>query len=325
MERDLKFMRRILSFAIAIFVFSPILLWARSADPCPYQLDEDLWASLAKGNNIQSFSAKKIAFQLFTRDKITPELKGTLNTKGFLKGTYPFKGINVQLILDAVLTNGSIDTRLRCDQLDTLLVSWMNKYQIPRPWRFKTVKLEQLSFDEGKGFEARWRVKSKMEFCPLARMSVSNFKGPIEDVTGVLDRYQDFVEFIENDERSRIILQNNKSGIPPFLDYQGDTQYPLFIARHPMHVITWDEKKDTLQFDYLDVLTDVEKIPEIKGMLGEKEVKNFVGEDHSRIRIKGQGNQKEGFEIAIFKPDEKKGLMVKLKGRKVVETEELKP
>jgi len=316
-------MKKIFAFVLLTFTLSPLLL-AASAEPYPFEVEEQVWPLLKPGPNFQTFASQKNPFQFWTKDKITAESKGSLQTEGHLVGTYIFQGVPFRLILNAGLKEGTVESVLNISRLDELLAGWLEKYEKPKVWRFKAAALDSISYEEGKGFGARWKVKSKLEYVALARMAQMKSDGAVEDVTGILGRYQDFVNFIEADEKSILILQNNKSGVPAYLDYEGPPEFPNFFARHPMHQIIWDERKDYLRFEFLDVLSDVQKIPEIKRILEKKEVRSFVGSDYSKVRVKDKGSDREGIEVFLFKPEEKRGLMIKLKGRKVIQMEEIK-
>ncbi len=319
MERNLKQISLCVIVAIAGF-FPPLYGLSGNA----FQIDEKIWIHFAKGSHLQEFVAQGIPFQLWAQENIKPDFEGTLNTTGKLIGSFNYKAVPVQISLIAALKNGSIETNFSAAEFNKALNVFMTEYERPPYWNFKTLKLDKLNFDEETGFQAEWEVTSRFAYRFQARVPLVVSTKKVEDIHGTLKRYQDFIDFVESDGPSRIHLQNNKSGRPVILNTEGDLAMPVFVAYHPMHKIIWDEKKDLLRFEYLDVLSDIQKAPEIKTILKNKEIKNFVGADYSKIRVKGKGAQKEGFEILVFKPAEMLGWMIKLKGRKIIQLEEVK-
>lgn len=293
------------------------ILHAAKVEVYPHLVDKPIQDILQYSTNARFYLDRKIPLQIFTETPLTAADLSTTTVRAMIKAFYKTPKMDVDLHLSGTVQQGLLLISMSLKEIDFLLSEWEKKYAPPKDLAALSPKLEKLEFFEGSGFQFTCRLRKVFDYSLLSSIPYSETL-KIEDLSPAYKEAAKFIEFMERDQRSRVILLNNTSGQPPMIVLQKlEPDAWTFTLHYPMHDIVWQTNKEGFHYVYLDDWENARALPEIKLLSKQKAVKKFLKEEGRQVRVRGEGNPETGFKVTLTSLSTKRRLTASIHKRKV--------
>jgi len=273
-------------------------------------------AGLTFGPNAQSlFSRQSVVLVRMTAPSDSV-YSSTSSRNGVVVGKIPCPEGMVDVLLSASIEGKQVETNMAAGRLDAMIYQWEENYAVPSALKDLAPKFKELTFREGEGLTYRCNLKGSYPYSFRFTIPYDYGSGKLDDVGPALKDVRKFVRSAERDERGNILLSNNKSGLFVFLFYRPLEKGTEVRAHHPMHDLIWNSDTGLFRFSYVDAVSDVQRIPEIRRLMGEPKFRQFV-EAHQGCQVKVAGSPEQGFDINVFDAEAGNRMRISVNGRKI--------
>jgi hypothetical protein len=278
-----------------------------------FSVDKLVLKQLKRGPNLNSLLGEQTSFRLRVKENVTEENLNEVSTQGLLESEIDVNGLKVKVSLHATMDGGLVEVERSVGEINTAVTEWQALYSDLSSILKVDHSLEELLYEDGDRFMARWLIKDIWEIGYGEPMIIQD--SGVQDVRNQIESADQFLNFLRKDKRAKIVLDQNKSGRPVMVDF-----WPIkgsggkWVARHPMHEVAFVDKK-SVQYELLSDFEAVRKFPEIKRMYRKKEARNMFGKKMDGVRVHLEGGTQEGYQIQFIRKNDRIKALVK--GRKV--------
>lgn len=255
----------------------------RSQDVYRYQISSGVLAQLVVDEGVRKLSEKMKNVQYLSSIELSTSTSLSMDTNILISGTWLHVNAPTQVRLYGRMNKGVIGSPKTFDQMELLFSDWEKTYGNPVSFKGLSYSVTKNSFEDGVGFKTQYALKSQYSYTVLLSVPIGESGLSVKDVS---DEFRDIVAGIrraEKDNRAKVIFSNNESGMPIFVlkTKEGGVEF-----RHPFHGVTYGKQKKDIKVEYAGPLSKVQTLWEIRQLQKNKELKKFIGEDSSSIRVK---------------------------------------
>lgn len=279
----------------------------------PHRVEPSLIESLKKGPNARVYAYRQIIAMLKSDTPIDAINFSTINAHVLMYGKYNSARGAVDLELRGEITDGVFEIDFPLGRVDAVLFDWEETAARPAAIRDLKPRVRNLTFRESAGFRALYSIARNFTYQLTVDFPYNpvtkNLMPPQPDFRDVAA----FVKAAEKNEHSRIMLENNATGLPAYITSGGSAH--SLVAGYLLNSVKWNGRQDRWEYVYDDSLKRVKGFREIRRLLKNPQVKAFV--DDGETRVKGFGGEKTGFSFTLLK-DGGRRLEATLVGRRVI-------
>lgn len=296
----------------------PGFLQADESEKYEFKIDTGVLSGFTHGPNALQFVRKKMAVLIKTENALTTANRSTATMQGLMFCQYRSPKTVIDLELHAKIEKQQIETNYTPSQIDAIVYEWEELYGAPVPLKGLRPQTKRLTFHEGEGFHFDYALKRNFEYLLTLKIAYDENQKKLQNLIPDLIEIKKFITSIEGDFRGRVILENNKSGLPPFIFFEQETDGGRFIhLHHPMHDIRYNRDTKTFDTAYSDDIASVAKLPEIKRLLTDSDVRKFVFEQTEPIQVRVEGNPAAGFSFLFIRVNSGATLKGRLEAREI--------
>jgi hypothetical protein len=271
---------------------------ARAAEPFPNRIDPSVLESAQKGPNAAVYFNREIPV-LFRSDVPVDILNLSSATASVLMlGKYHSPRGTVDLEMHGRLQNGALEMDFPLSRLDAAMYEWEDVGAQPKGLKGLDANLRTLTFRDDAGFRGVYLVRKSIEYQLTVDVPYNSEKKTLMPPQPPYDRSAEFIRWLEKDVRSRAILENNTSGLPIFVSVAESTD--TLAAGFLSDTIRWNMRTGRREFAYSESLNHLQRLPEIKRLLKDPQVKAFV-EGTEPVAVKAIGSDDAGFSFSLSK------------------------